>query len=98
MKIEAGQIVILVLHSPREKIWGVLQEISTAGVYIRGIDLNSFDQFIRSVNNGEQVYGLSNVFFPMWRTEKISLDEQDGDIPPLIEQFESRTGLRIEDL
>lgn len=98
MKIESGEIVILVLHNPREKIWGVLQEISAAGIYIRGIDLNAFDEFIRSANSGEHIYGLSNAFFPMWRVEKISRDEQDGDIPPLLEQFESRTGLRIEDL
>lgn len=98
MKIESGEIVVLVLHSPREKLWGILQEINPAGVYIRGIDLNAFNEFIRSAQNGEHFYGFSNIFFPLWRVERISRDEQDGDIPPLLEQFESRTGLRIEEM
>jgi hypothetical protein len=98
MKIESGEIVIVVLHSPREKIWGILQEISAAGVYIRGIDLNAFNEFVRSAQNGEYLYGFSNIFFPMWRIERLSRDEQDGDIPSLLDQFESRTGLRIQEV
>ena len=98
MKIESGEIVIVVLHSPREKIWGIVQEISAAGVYIRGIDLNAFNEFVRSAQNGEHLYGFSNIFFPMWRIERLSRDERDGDIPSLLDQFESRTGLRIEEI
>jgi hypothetical protein len=98
VKIESGEIVIVVLHSPREKIWGIVQEISAAGVYIRGIDLNAFNEFVRSAQNGEHLYGFSNIFFPMWRIERLSRDERDGDIPSLLDQFESRTGLRIEEI
>lgn len=93
MKIETGESVIIVLHNPREKIWGVLQEINAAGVYVRGIDLNAFEDFSRAWQNGEHFYGLSNLFFPMWRVERISKDERDGDIPSVREQFEQRTGL-----
>lgn len=98
MKIETGEIVILTLHSPREKLWGILQEINPTGVYIRGIDLNAFDDFIRSANNEEHLYGFSNIFFPLWRVERLGRDEHNGDIPPLYEQFESRTGLRLEEI
>lgn len=85
--------MVLVLHSPREKIWGVLQEITPAGIYVRGIDLNAFEEFVRSWQSGDFFYGLSSLFIPLWRTERIGLDETNGDIPSLYEQFVSRTGI-----
>jgi hypothetical protein len=90
-KIETDSYVILVLHTPREKIWGALREINSAGVYVRGIDLNAFDEFARAFRAGETMYGLGEQFFPMWRIEKVSLDEADGDIPALHEQLEQKT-------
>ena len=39
MKIENGECVVLVLHTPREKLLGILDEINTAGVHVRAIDL-----------------------------------------------------------
>lgn len=93
MNIKNGQSVILVLHSPREKIWGVLQEITPAGIYVRGIDLNAFEEFIRSHQSGDFFYGLSSLFVPLWRVERVNLDETNGDIPSLTEQFVSRTGV-----
>lgn len=94
MTIQKGELVILVLHSPREKIWGILHEIKSAGIILRGIDLNYFEDFVRAFQTQEPYYGFSNVFFPLWRVERMSLDEIDGDIPSLIEQFVSRTGVK----
>lgn len=94
-KIETGESVIIVLHSPREKVWGVLHEIGESGVFARGIDLNAFDEYVRAVRNGENFYGVSDTFFPMWRVERISRDESNGDIQSMAEQFEQRTGFRI---
>jgi len=91
-KIETDSHVIMVLHTPREKMWGVLREINAAGVYLRGLDLNAFDELIRAARANETFYGLSEHFLPMWRVEKISLDEADGDIPSLHEQLEEKTG------
>jgi hypothetical protein len=94
-KIETGESVIIVLHSPREKFWGVLHELGAAGVYARGIDLNAFDEFTRAVRNGEMFYGVSEVFFPMWRVERVARDESDGDIQSMSEQFKQRTGVDV---
>jgi len=96
-KIQENENVVIVLHSPREKFWGVLRELSAAGAYARGIDLNAFDEFIRAVRNNEHFYGVTEAFFPMWRVEKISRDESSADIPAMSEQFEERTGKKIED-
>jgi hypothetical protein len=91
-KIETDSHVILVLHTPREKVWGLLHEINAAGVHIRGLDLNAFEEFMRAARANENFYGLGEHFFPLWRVEKISLDEADGDIPSLREQLEQKTG------
>ncbi len=97
-KIETGETVLVVLHSPREKVWGVLGEINTAGVFVRGIDLNAFEEFVRTIANCETAYGLCEQFYPMWRVEKISKDEADGDIPSLREEFHQRTGKQLGEL
>ncbi|MEO6393348.1 MAG: hypothetical protein ABIP75_15980 [Pyrinomonadaceae bacterium] len=90
--IESGTPVVVVLHTPREKCWGVLGEINAAGVFIRGIDLNAFDDWTRAVKNDEPFIGLGDQFFPMWRVERLSKDESSGGVPSMAEQFEERTG------
>lgn len=96
MKIEAGDVVIVVLHSPREKLLGVLNEISPAGITIRSIDLSYFDDWCKSIVADEVYLNMSDNFFPMWRVERMSRDEGNDDMPSMAEQFESRTKRRIE--
>src|SRR3712207_2132545 len=95
MKIETGETIILVMHSTREKIFGVLHEINASAAYVRGIDLNAFDDWTRAVANHEPFFGMSDYFFPMWRIERITRDEPSGGIPSMAEQFEQKTGLKI---
>jgi hypothetical protein len=96
--MEAHSIVIISLHSPKEKIWGELVQISTAGVTLRGIDLDSFEDFIRQVRDPEsEDIGLPTVFFPMSRVERIALDEPRGSIPSLAQMFEQRVGRALLD-
>jgi hypothetical protein len=94
-KIEPNETVILILHSPREKIWGVLEEITSAGVFARGIDLNAFEDYIGAILRHEPFIGLCDQFFPLWRVERILRDESSGGIPSLIEQFEGRVGKSV---
>jgi hypothetical protein len=95
--IPFGSPVTVYLHSPREKVWGILRELNVAGAFVRGIDLNSFDVWTQTVVRGERNIGLTNVFFPMWRIERISLDETVDDIPSLADQFLARVGLSIDE-
>ena len=94
--MDIRSIVILSLHSPKEKLWGELLAISPSGVTIRGIDLNSFDHFVRQINepDGERT-GLPTLFFPMNRVERIALDEPSGSIPSMTELFERKAGRRL---
>lgn len=96
--MDPHSIVVVSLHTPKEKIWGELLAISTAGVTMRGIDLNSFDHFVNEINqiDAERV-GLPTVFFPMTRVERISLDEPSGSIPSMAEIFERKIGRTLFD-
>ncbi|HEX8137833.1 MAG TPA: hypothetical protein VF544_09610 [Pyrinomonadaceae bacterium] len=96
--IEAGAAVVIVLHSPREKCWGVLDRISAAGIFLRGLDLNAFDDWVQAVAADEPFIGLTDLFFPMWRVERLARDESAGGVPSLSEQFERRTGKRLQEL
>ena len=96
--LQGGDPVVLVLHSPKEKCWGILDEVSAAGVFLRGLDLNSFDDWVRAVSHEEPFMGVSDLFFLMWRIERLSRDEPSGGIPSLFEQVEHRTGRTVQEL
>ena len=90
-----GSIVLVTLNQPREKFWGAVMAVSTAGIAMRGVDLNSFEDFVRQVKIGDQVAPHA-VFFPMHRVERMELDTRNGDIPSLQERFESKSGVTFQ--
>jgi rhomboid protease GluP len=96
--VDPHSIVVVSLHSPKETVWGELLDINPSGVTLRGIDLNSFDHFIRQINEpeGERI-GLPTIFFPMNRVERISLDEPTGSIPSMNELFARKIGRSLSD-
>ena len=96
--VDPHSIVVVSLHSPKEKVWGELLDINPSGVTLRGIDLNSFDHFIRQINepDGERI-GLPTIFFPMNRVERVSLDEPTGSIPSMNELFARKIGRTLTD-
>jgi hypothetical protein len=96
--MELHSIVVVSLHTPKEKVWGELLALNPAGITLRGIDLNSFDHFVSQVNapDGERV-GLPTVFFPMTRVERVALDEPTGSIPSMNELFARKVGRSLAD-
>ena len=82
---------MIALNSPREKFWGALLEVSPAGVSVRGLDLNSLEDFARQLRAGDPVAPAA-VFFPMHRIERMELDVRSGEIPSLGERFEAKSG------
>jgi hypothetical protein len=97
-RIRAGALVVATLHEPREKYWGILDSVTGAGVYLRGLDLQTFEDVMRAVRSGEAVFGIGEVFFPLWRVERLALDTPSGTIPSLAEQFANRTGYAAEEI
>jgi len=96
--MQPHSIVVISLHSPKEKLWGELMDISNAGVTLRGIDLSSFDDFVSQIlhPDGDRM-GLPTLFFPMLRIERIALDEARGSIPSLAEVFAKKVGRSLPD-
>src|SRR4051812_3168456 len=97
-RIGPGSPVVVVLHTPREKCWGVLEEISPAGLFFRGLDLGAFEDWLRAVSKDEPFHGPNSQFFPMWRVERVALDQSEPGLPSMVEQAESRTGLSVQTL
>ena len=90
-----GTLVVLTLTAPREKLWGALISVSATGIAFAGIDLNSFDDFIRIFKSGEPA-SVTTLFFPIHRVERIEVDAPNCGLPAMAQRFESATGTRIE--
>ena len=91
-------IVVLSLHSPKEKIWGELLALSPAGITIRGVDLNYFEDLLRLAAMGEAGPGsLSTVFYPAYRIERMALDEGITEAPSLADRFRLRMGISVQE-
>src|SRR3569832_1069428 len=91
-----NSIVVLSLQSPRERFFGRLMETAPAGVTVRGIDLNAFDDWMNHINHQEES-GVqpTTIFFPLHRVEKIILDEGIGAIPSLSDTFLTKVGRAV---
>ena len=87
----AGAMVLLALGDPREKFWGQLLALREAGISLRGIDLESFDDSAAMIKAGEP-FTPATVFFPMHRVERMELDVHAGGLPSLCERFQVQTG------
>lgn len=95
--IRPGSIVIAHLINPTEKYWGLLQELGVAGVMLRGINLTSFDDWMRqATRRGDQSLGLSTMFVPLFRVERLFLDEPVGEVESYRQRFERRVGEPVE--
>ncbi|MDR3677831.1 MAG: hypothetical protein P4N24_20290 [Acidobacteriota bacterium] len=96
--MELNSIVIVSLTSPKEKIWGQILLLEAKGVTVRGIGIETFDDFIRQVIQQEETgVSLNTVFFPMHRLERIIVDEPSGSIPSLSQRFHAKVGLTIQE-
>jgi hypothetical protein len=95
--IRAGTIVIVHLVNPTEKFWGVLQDLGLPGVTLRGLNLSTFDDWMaQAVRPGDQTLGLSTMFVPLFRVERIFLDESVGEVESYRQRFAKRVGLSVE--
>ncbi len=95
--MEINSIVIVSLTAPKDKVWGQLLSLTTAGVTVRGIELDSFDDFVRQiVSQEEATVGMATLFYPMHRVERIAWDEPSGSLPSLADRFRAKVGITIQ--
>ena len=96
--MKEGSIVVMHLVEPSEKYWGKLETLSAAGATIRGINLHSFEDWLRELASGEPPsLDLATIFFPLRRVERIFLDEPVGMIESMAQRFEQRAGRKLDD-
>ncbi len=97
--MEKGTIVIVNLQNPREKLIGSLREVSPSGMTLRGLDVESFQDWMNqvAVRNEESTICPTTVFYPMHRIVSCYADEDMGGIPSFSSQFVSRTGIEISE-
>lgn len=71
-----------------------MTNIDVTGVTMVGIELGSFDDWLRSLSHGsgEPAINLSTTFYPLGRVERILLDEPGEGLPSLESRCRARTG------
>jgi hypothetical protein len=95
--IQPGSLVLVHLAGPPEQFWGILDDLSPAGVTFRGLNVGSFEDFMaQAARNEEPALGFSTLFVPMFRVERIYLDEQVGMVRSYRQRFEARVGRSVE--
>jgi hypothetical protein len=94
--LDEGAPVVLHLREPREKVWGILLSLTTPGVIVRGIDLETFDDWMRQeARRDEVLIGLTTLFYPMNRLERMERDETVGPIQSYSDRFAREVGRTV---
>jgi hypothetical protein len=73
----------------------VLISLQPAGVAVRGIDLASFEDWLRQEARGESGLGLVTLFYPMARVERLERDETVGGLEGFADRFRRETGRSV---
>ena len=94
--MEPGSIVILNLVQPTEKFWGVLLRLAPEGITLRGLNLSSFDDWVRDIVKGEAALDVVTMFVPLFRVERMFLDEQVGEVESYRQRFGRQIGIPVE--
>ncbi len=93
---DASAMVIANLVNPKEKFFGVLVALSPAGITLRAINLDSFDDWLRQIAKGDEPnLDLITMFVPLFRVERIFLDEPSGAIKSYAQKFEEVVGMTV---
>ena len=94
--IRSGSIVLAHLLNPSEKLWGVLDELAPHGVYLRALNVSSFEDWMaQALREEPPTLSLATLYVPLFRVEKIYLDESVGAMESLQERFQRRVGLSV---
>ena len=95
--LQPESIVIAHLVNPTEKFWGVLLNLDQSGLVLRGISVSSFDDWMFQASRGDDhSLGLSTMFVPLFRIERIFLDERIGEVDSYRQRFEHQVGCTVE--
>ena len=91
--MQRGSFILVRLVEPKEHYWGRLLEITQAGVFFRGIDVNQIDRFKYQLAKKTAEVAPETLFIPSHRILAISLDETRGSVPSMVENVRLYTAL-----
>ncbi len=96
-KLEPGDLVIAHLINPTEKLWGVLLDLGVAGLTLRALSVDSFDDWMAQAARADEppTLGLSTLFVPLFRLERVYRDEPVGAVESYAARFERRVGRSV---
>ena len=88
-----GAPVVVYLQNPKEKVWGLLVTLDASGVVVRGIDIRTFDDWMRQeARRADPELGLLSLFYPLHRVERVERDESVGPVPGYADRFAQEVG------
>jgi hypothetical protein len=97
MSVRRGALVVVHLANPTEKFWGALEALEGVGLTFRGISLDTYEEWVTEIARREPSdLGLATMFVPLFRVERIFLDEQVGSVESYRQRFERRVGAPVE--
>ena len=98
MAFEEGSAAVLYLNDPKEKIWGLVVSVSAAGVVLRGLRLDSFEDWMRQeAKNEEELLGLVTSFYPLPRIERLEEDRSVGSVISYSQRFAEAVGRTVQE-
>ncbi len=94
-----GSPAVLYLNDPKEKIWGLVVSVSAAGVVLRGLRLDSFEDWMRQEARGEEeLLGLVTSFYPLPRIERLEEDRSVGLVVSYSQRFAEAVGRSVQEV
>jgi hypothetical protein len=97
--VREGALVILHCGNPREKMWGAVTRLDEVGVGLRGLDLDSVEDWLRQERAGtERLIGPTTFFVPMHRVLRIDLDETCPAVESYGDRYSSACGRDVREV
>jgi len=91
--IEVGSLVVLHCANPREKHWGLLIRLDGLGAVVRGLDLESVEDWLAQERGGGDPLIVPSTFFvPSHRLIRIDLDETGPVVTGYGDRFRRESG------
>jgi hypothetical protein len=86
-EIDVGSLIVAHCSNPKEKLWGLLLRLDQVGVVIRGMDLNSVeDWLLQERTETDPLIAPTTFFLPTHRIQRIDLEESGG----IVASYEDR--------
>lgn len=96
--IDVGALVIVHCREPREKLWGVLVRLDGVGLVLRGLDLDSVEDWLRQERSGgDRLIAPSTCFLPTHRIARVDLDESGVAVASFGDRYAEACGRDVRE-